>query len=306
MSRICSFCNSNAKLFITVILVLLIILPVSGFCATSKNDVISFNGPFYNTEEKALDISPDRSGNFYLLTRECLYFFDARTNALEKITQNSHNLMQIASNSKMIIAISENQDVYRLEKNQWEYLTHIPDSIIGIGMHNGDIERTGKITLSEEQLFYFYGDEDANVFLCSYQLSDGTHTYMDIPFLKPWCTYDWKQNALVGVVHEGEKDYMVRYYLSTKGLSKLFQVEYPGYILCYDVYHNSAVSGDRAGIVLTLENEQKYILNDIPGTSVIYVIDNQTLAGIQYIQTERQEVSLYRYDLESTNTFSYE
>ena len=99
---------------------------------------------------------------------------------------------------------------------------------------------------------------------------------------------------------------MVRYYLSTKVLSKLFQVEYPGYILCYDVYHNSAVSGDRAGIVLTLENEQKYILNDIPGTSVIYVIDNQTLAGIQYIQTERQEVSLYRYDLESTNTFSYE
>lgn len=303
---ISSFFSAKAKRILTVLSAFLIALPASGCCAISKIDVLSLTGPFHGVEEQALDISPDRSGNFYLLTRECLYFYDARSHALEKLADNDCGLQQIASNHTMIVACSESQDVYRLENNQWAYLTHIPDTVEEMGKHNGYIDRPGKITLSEEELFYFYGDEDANVFLCSYQLSEGTYTYVDIPFLKPWCTYDWQQNALVGIIHEGEKDYMAQYDLGTKTLSKLFPVEYSGYVLCYDVYHHRAISGDRAGIVLTLENEQKYLLQEIPGTSALYVIDQQTLAGIRYIQTERQEVSLYHYDLESAQAFSYD
>ena len=76
---ISSFFSAKAKRILTVLSAFLIALPASGCCATSKIDVLSFPGPFQRRGGTSAGHQPDRSGNFYLLTREhvCIFMMHA-------------------------------------------------------------------------------------------------------------------------------------------------------------------------------------------------------------------------------------
>lgn len=300
------FFKMYSTLLIIAACILMVTAPTLVHGETIKQTVISFDGPFYGTEECALDICPDRGGNFYLLTVKALYFYNASENRLELIAGNDCNLHKIVANSSMVVALAGNRDIYQLKTDHWEYLTQIPEFIEGIGSYKDYLQpAAGKITLSEDRFFFFYDDDDGTPFLCSFQLEDEIFAYTGIPFAKTFCAYDWTENALVGVIHEENQDYMAQYDLSTGALTNLFPVEYSGYITYYDIYNKQTVSGDRSGTVLTVESGDHYLLSEIPGTADLYVLSENTFAGIQYHETAWQEVSLYKYDLSSATDFIY-
>ena len=297
-----AFLKLRGTLLLTVALVLLAVVPAQG----EKLTIMSLEGPFHGTEEEALDLCPDQNGNFYLLTVESLFFYDAHENRLESIADNDQRLKKVVTNSGMIAALAEDRAVYRLEKDHWEFVTRIPDAVDGLGAYKGCLEpAAGRIALSEEQLFFFYDDEEGNPFLCAYRWEDGTFAYMGIPFVTNFCAYNGKEHALVGVIRVGNQDWMAQYDLTTDALTALFPVEYPGYIVCYDSFNNRAISGSRSGIILTLESGKHLLMDGIPGTADLHVIDKDTIACVQYMETTAQEVALYRYDLSSATAFQY-
>lgn len=306
MNKTRCFLKLHRTLLIVAAFILMVAAPTIVHGETDKLTVISYDGPFHGTEECALDICPGQGENFHLLTVEALYLYNANEKRLERMADNDCHLQRITANSSMLVALSETRDVYQLKTDHWEYLTHIPESVDGICAYTGYLApAAGSIALSEEQFFFFYEDDDGTAFLCSYHLEDASYAYTNIPFITSFCAYNREENALVGVVREGKQDYMAQYDLDTGALSKLLPVEYSGYIECYDAYNNRAISGNRAGIVLTLESGQHYLLKDIPGTADLYVLGSNTLVSIKYHETTSQEVALYRYDLSSATEYSY-